>query len=99
MRQAILIGVSAPSRHDGRTRRRTTMDAYDVWTDRFTASLRALGIAVMVVVLGWLVVSLSANFVELIGRGIAVASLIGYAAGRLHGTWQAYRARARKTIR
>lgn len=75
------------------------MDAYDVWTDRFTASLRALGIAVMVVVLGWLVVSLSANFVELIGRGIAVASLIGYAAGRLHGTWQAYRARARKTIR
>jgi hypothetical protein len=75
------------------------MDGYDVWADRFTASLRALGIAVMVVVLGWLVVSLTANFVELMGRGIAVASLIGYAAGRLHAMWQARRARAQKTIR
>ena len=67
------------------------MDAYEVWTYRLTAALRALGIAIMVVILGWIVLALAASIVSSIDRGIFAALLIGYVAGRVHKFWQARR--------
>ena len=74
------------------------MDAYEVWTDRLTASFRALGLALMVLVLGWILLTLAANIADHIGKGIAAALLIGYIGGRLHALWQVRRWRALKTI-
>ena len=78
----------------------------EIWIDRvramrgyeaLTSSLRVLGIAFMVVILGWVLLALAASIGAAIGWGVITTLLIGYASGRLHGKFVEYR-RAFKNI-
>ena len=70
------------------------MDIDEVWIDRVrqmrayeaaASTLRVIGIAVMVVVLGWVLLALAASITATIGKGIVATLLVGYVVGRLHG--------------
>jgi hypothetical protein len=74
------------------------MTIYEVWIERLTLSLRALGIAFMVVVLGWMLLTLATSVGTEVGLSISVALLIGYAGGRVHAWWKQLVARTPKTI-
>jgi hypothetical protein len=70
------------------------MQIDEIWIDRMrqmrayegaVSSLRVIGIAMMVVVLGWVLLALAASITATIGKGIVMTLLVGYAVGRLHG--------------
>jgi hypothetical protein len=79
------------------------MGTNEIWTQRLTSGLRAMGIAVMVVILGKILLALADMVGNQVGAAVfpsvATALLLGYAGGRRHAWWKQLVTRTPRTIR